>query len=136
LNVRDASYEYDDAMGEILDYLRVRTEAALAAGVAPDAIVVDPGLEFGKEPQTDLEILRRFGDLRSLGYPVLFAASRKSFLGKVLGGTANELLVPSLATAALGIVSGAALVRVHDIAETVDLARTLALTGRTARSTA
>ncbi len=126
LNVREADYRYDDALGEILAFLRERIERALAAGVARDALVVDPGLEFGKEPRTDLEILERFGDLRSLGYPILVAASRKSFIGRVFNRTADELLVPSLATAALGIVAGAGLVRVHDVAETVELATMLA----------
>jgi dihydropteroate synthase len=125
LNVREAEYPYDDAMGEILDYLRERTDRATGAGVAGDSIVVDPGLEFGKEPQTDLEILDRFGELRSLGYPVLFAASRKSFIGRIFDLPASDLLVPSLATAAIGIGAGARLVRVHDIAETVAVARML-----------
>jgi dihydropteroate synthase len=126
LNVRAQSYEYGDALGEIAAFLRQRTELALAAGVARDSIAIDPGLEFGKEPATDLEILERFGDLRSLGYPILFAASRKSFIGRVFDRPARELLVPSLATAAVGIAAGAALVRVHDVAETAQLARMLA----------
>ncbi len=125
LNVRDEVYRYDDAMGEICAFLRERIDAALAAGVAADAIAVDPGLEFGKEPQTDLEILERFGDLRSLGYPILFAASRKSFIGRVFDRPAKELLVPSLATAAVGIAAGAGIVRVHDVEETAQLARML-----------
>ena len=126
LNVRAPDYPYEDALAEILALLRERCERALAAGVARDSLAVDPGLEFGKEPRTDLEILERFGDLRSLGYPILFAASRKSFIGRVFNRPAKELLVPSLATAALGIAAGAALVRVHDVAETVELATMLA----------
>jgi len=126
LNVRDAAYSYDDALAEIAGFLRERLERALAAGVAADALAVDPGLEFGKEPQTDLEILERFGDLRSLGYPILFAASRKSFIGRVFDRPAKELLVPSLATAAAGIAAGAGIVRVHDVEETAQLARMLA----------
>ncbi|MGP6158242.1 MAG: dihydropteroate synthase [Vulcanimicrobiaceae bacterium] len=125
LNVRAPEYRYDDALSEIIAFLRERTEHATAAGVARDSIAVDPGLEFGKEPRTDLEILERFGDLRSLGYPILFAASRKSFIGRVFNRPAKELLVPSLATAALGILAGAVLVRVHDVAETVELATML-----------
>jgi dihydropteroate synthase len=125
LNVREADYRYDDALGEIMGFLRERCDSALAAGVARDAIAVDPGLEFGKEPRTDLEILERFGDLRSLGYPILLAASRKSFIGRVFDQPANELLVPSLATAAAGILAGAGLIRVHDVAETAQLARML-----------
>ena len=127
LNVRDpAGYRYDDVMREIVEFLYERTERAIAAGVRRDAIVVDPGLEFGKEPATDLEILERFGELRALGYPILFASSRKSFIGRIFGRPAKELLVPSLATAAIGVTAGARLLRVHDVAETVQLARMLA----------
>lgn len=126
LNVRAESYPYEDALGEIVTFLRERVERALAAGVARDSIAVDPGLEFGKDPVTDLEILERFGDLRSLGYPILFAASRKSFIGRVFGRPARELLVPSLATAAIGVQAGAAVLRVHDVAETAQLVRMLA----------
>jgi dihydropteroate synthase len=124
LNVRNAQgYTYGDAMAEIVEFLYEKTEAALAAGVKRDAIAVDPGLEFGKEPETDLEILDRFGELRALGYPILFASSRKSFIGRIFNRPAKELLVPSLATAGLGIAAGARMLRVHDVAETVQLAR-------------
>jgi dihydropteroate synthase len=127
LNVRDpAGYHYADALREIVEFLYARTEAALAGGVRRDAIVVDPGLEFGKEPATDLEILERFGELRALGYPVLVASSRKSFIGRIFDRPARELLAASLATAALGITAGARLLRVHDVAETVQLAHMLA----------
>jgi dihydropteroate synthase len=130
LNVRAAEYRYEDALGEIVGTLRTLTERALEAGVARDSMFVDPGLEFGKEPGTDLEILERFGDLRSLGYPILFAASRKSFIGRIFNRPARDLLVPSLATAALGIAAGARVVRVHDVAETSALARMLGVVQR------
>ncbi len=130
LNVRAPEYVYRDAPAEISNFLRERLEAARAAGVAADSLIVDPGLEFGKEPRTDLEILERFGDLRSLGYPILFAASRKSFIGRVFDRPARELLLPSLATAAIGIAAGAALVRVHDVAETLPVARMIAAVRR------
>ncbi len=127
LNVRDpAGYVYADALREIVAFLYERTEAAVAAGVRRDAIAIDPGLEFGKEPHTDLEILDRFAELRTLGYPILFASSRKSFIGRIFNRPAKELLVPSLATAALGIAAGARILRVHDVTETVQLARMMA----------
>jgi dihydropteroate synthase len=129
LNERDPhAYRYNDVLAEIIDFLYQRTQRALALGVAHDAIVVDPGLEFGKEPASDLEILERFGELRALGYPILLAASRKSFMGRVFGRAAGELLVPSLGAAALGVLAGARILRVHDVPETVQLARMLALT--------
>jgi len=127
LKVRDPeAYVYRDVMAEIIAFLFEQTERAIAAGVRRDAIVVDPGLEFGKEPATDLEILRRFGELRALGFPILLAASRKSFLGRVVGRPAKELLPASLAAAAIGIMAGARLVRAHDVAETVQLAQMMA----------
>jgi dihydropteroate synthase len=133
LNVRAAAYPYDDAAAEVSNVLRGRLEAARAAGVKDDALIVDPGLEFGKEPRTDLELLERFGDLRALGYPILFAASRKSFIGRIFNRPAAELLVPSLTVAALGIAAGAALVRVHDVAETLQLAQMAAAVRRANR---
>jgi dihydropteroate synthase len=130
LNVRDPeAYRYGDALAEIADFLYERTERAVSGGVARDAIVVDPGLEFGKEPHTDLEILERFGELRALGYPILLAASRKSFLGRIFARSASELLEPSLSAAAIGIAAGARLVRAHDVAQTARLARMLATGG-------
>ena len=127
LKVREPeAWVYDDVMAEIIDFLYERTERAVAAGVRRDAIVVDPGLEFGKEPAADLEILRRFGELRVLGYPILLAASRKSFLGRIVGRPAAELLPASLGAAAVGIAAGATLVRAHDVAETVQLAQLMA----------
>jgi dihydropteroate synthase len=127
LNVRNvAAYRYTDVMAEIVAFLAERIERALRAGVRRESIAIDPGLEFGKEPQTDLEILDRFAELQVLGYPILFASSRKSFIGRIFGRPAEELLVPSLATAAIGIERGARIVRVHDVAETVQLATMLA----------
>jgi dihydropteroate synthase len=126
LNVREEAYPYEDAMAEIIAFLHERCERVRSEGVDPASIIVDPGLEFGKEPQTDLDILDRFGDLRALGFPILFAASRKSFIGRIFHQPSSELLVPSLATAAVGIAAGAAVVRVHDVAETVALARMMA----------
>ena len=127
LKVREPeAYIYRDVMAEIIAFLYEQTERAVAAGVRRDAIVVDPGLEFGKEPATDLEILRRFGELRALGFPILLAASRKSFLGRIVGRPAKELLPASLAAAAIGITAGARLVRAHDVAETAQLAQMMA----------
>ena len=123
LNVRAEEYLYDDPLREILTFLRERVERALAAGIPAESIAIDPGLEFGKEPAVDCEILDRFGDLRSLGFPILLAASRKSFIGRIFQKPARELLIPSLGTAALGVIAGASLVRVHDVGETVALCR-------------
>jgi dihydropteroate synthase len=127
LNVRNVeAYAYDDVIAAIVEFIAERLGRARGAGVAHDALVADPGLEFGKEPNTDLEILQRFTELQVLGVPLLLASSRKSFLGRIFNRPAKELLVPSLATAAIGIAAGARLLRVHDVAETVQLAKTFA----------
>jgi len=127
LNVRNIeAYVYDDVMREIIEFIGERLGRARGAGVAHDALIADPGLEFGKEPETDLEILQRFSELRALGVPLLLASSRKSFLGRVFHQPAHGLLIPSLATAAIGIAAGARILRVHDVAETVQLAKTFA----------
>ena len=137
LNVRSPdTYVYADALAEIVEFLHLRIEAALAAGVARESIAIDPGLEFGKEPATDLEILDRFSELTVLGFPILFASSRKSFIGRLFDRPAQALLVPSLATAGLGIAAGARILRVHDVAETVALARMYAAVDPQRRTTA
>ena len=114
---------YGDVVGEILAFLRERTRVAVAAGVDPHAIVVDPGIGFGKEPEHNTEILRRLDEFRSLGFPVLVGTSRKSFLGAFGGGTPGERLEASLATAVLAVERGADLVRVHDVAATAKALR-------------
>ena len=132
LNVREpALYVYDDPLAEIVAFLRERIARACQAGVAEESIVVDPGLEFGKEPETDLEILRRLGELVALGYPVLLAASRKNFLSRLTGRDTEDLLGPSLAAAALGREAGARIFRVHDVKETAAL---FAVSSRTCQS--
>jgi dihydropteroate synthase len=119
LNLREPEkYVYADAVAEIAGFLRERCEVAQRAGVARESIVVDPGLEFGKEPATDLEILRRFGGFAALGYPILLAASRKNFMRRVLGRPFEELLGPSLAAVAVAWYAGCRIFRVHDVRET------------------
>jgi len=118
-------FHYDDVVAEVGAYLAERAARALAGGVARDAVVLDPGLEFGKEPDADLEILARFGELRALGFPLLLAASRKRFLGRIVGKPAAELLPASLAAVAAGVAGGARLIRTHDVAATVDAVRVL-----------
>lgn len=111
---------YDDAVRAVLDDLARSVEVALAAGVGPDRIVVDPGFGFGKSPRDNLALLRRLNELRSLGYPVLLGTSRKSTIGRILGGIpVEDRLEGSLATLPLAIAQGVDLVRVHDVAPSV-----------------
>ena len=124
------TYDYDDPIAEIVRFLDVCTKTTLAAGIDHESIVVDPGLEFGKRPETDVEILRRFDELSVLEYPALLAGSRKSFLERATGLGAEDLLEPSLAIAALGWFGGARIFRVHDVAQTV---RLLAMLDATAK---
>lgn len=107
---------YHDLVGEIIDSLRGSVVAALAAGVAPEKLAVDPGIGFGKSPEGNLEILRRLREFQTLGFPLLLGTSRKSFIGKTLGQPVPERrLYGTLATVALGVERGALIFRVHDV---------------------
>lgn len=120
LNLREPEkYVYADPVREICDFLAARCVAAERAGVARESLIVDPGLEFGKEPGTDMEILRRFRDFTALGYPFLLAASRKNFMRRTLNMPFEDLLGPSLAAVAVAWYAGCRLFRVHDVHETV-----------------
>lgn len=124
------SYDYDDPIAEIVRFLNVRVEAALAAGVSRESILIDPGLEFGKRPEADVEILRRFGELSALELPLLLAGSRKASLGSTTGLPPDQLLEPSLAIVALGWFGGARIFRVHDVPQTVRFLKMLDATAR------
>jgi len=120
---------YDDLRGTVFRFLADATDRAVADGIPPDRLIVDPGLGFGKTPAQSLELLLHVGELGSLGYPVLVGASRKSFLGWALddGGGPADRLEAGLAAAVLAADRGATIVRTHDVAPTV---RALALVAR------
>jgi len=118
---------YEDVVEEVTGYLRDRAEALQASGVDASRIIVDPGVGFGKRLEDNLELLKNIDAMRQLGYPVLIGASRKAFLGKSLGRDTDERLAGSLAVAAHCWLDGVDLVRVHDVTETADLFKTLAL---------
>jgi dihydropteroate synthase len=118
-----AEAQYTNLMAEILADLEGAIERALSAGIAWDAIVIDPGFGFGKTPAHNLILLRELRVLRTLGRPVLLGTSRKSTLGKVLDLAADERLEATLATTALGIAAGVDIVRVHDVRANVRAAR-------------
>ena len=96
---------------------------AEAAGVPRDQLVIDPGIGFGKTAEQNLEILRRLDELKALGLPILLGTSRKSTIGKVLGLPVEDRLEGTAATVALGIAAGADIIRVHDVAPMVRVAR-------------
>lgn len=116
---------YADTIGEISAELIARVEAALEAGVAADRIVIDPGIGFGKTVDDNVAILARIGDFRRLGYPVVVGLSRKSFLGAIIGGSraAEERRAATIAAHTIAALSGAEILRVHDVRDTVDAIR-------------
>jgi dihydropteroate synthase len=115
--------EYEDVVGDICLYLKARTDAALAAGVKRENILVDPGLGFGKTLHHNLEIIRRLREFRCLGFPILVGPSRKKFIGSVLSVPEGERLEGTLAAVAACVLNGARMVRVHDVKETVRVVR-------------
>lgn len=108
---------YDDVLAEVGDALEASVERALAAGVRPDGILVDPGIGFGKSVAGNLTLLRGVGVLRArLGRPVLVGASRKSFIGALTGAGVEDRLPGTLAAHVLARAAGADVLRVHDVA--------------------
>lgn len=118
-----AEARYVNLVPEILADLQRALEHALAAGVAWDRLIVDPGFGFGKAPHHNLALLRALGSLRLLGRPILLGTSRKSTLGKVLDLPPEERIEATLATTVLGIAAGVDMVRVHDVQSNVRAAR-------------
>ena len=113
-----AEPDYKDVVGEVGAHLRERAEFARSAGISEYNIILDPGIGFGKNVAQNLELLRRLRELTEIGYPLLVGTSRKSTIGKVLGGLAvGDRIEGTAATVALSIANGAAIVRVHDIKE-------------------
>ena len=111
---------YDDVTTEVRHFLEERLHAAALAGIPPQRVVLDPGISFGKKTQHNLELLARLGELQSLGRPVLLGASRKGFIGKVVGREDSAArLAGSLAIVCHAVALGTAqIVRVHDVRET------------------
>ncbi len=110
--------QYGDVVGEVLDFLRGRTAAAVAGGVGRERLVVDPGIGFGKTPDHNLQLLHHLAEFRSLGFPILVGVSRKGFLGHLTGEAVEGHLEASITAAALAYERGARILRVHDVAPT------------------
>jgi len=121
-----ADPHYDDVVGEVRDWLAARADVLVAAGVARERIVIDPGFGFGKTVAHNLELLRNLASLLPTGLPVLAGLSRKSTLGHITGRPAGERLAASIAAAIIAVQNGARIVRVHDVAATVDALAVLA----------
>ena len=111
-------YQKHEIVSDVTRYLAGSIDLALSAGIPWDHLIVDPGIGFGTTPVENLTLLRRLGELRALGRPILLGTSRKSTIGLVLGGLpADERLEGTAATVALGIAQGVDIVRVHDVHE-------------------
>lgn len=117
---------YEDPVEEVLGFLLDRAEAAAAAGVDREKVILDPGIGFGKRQEDNLALIRHIDLFRREGHMVLMGLSRKSFLGKILDGAPPEdRLVGSLAANAWCALKGADILRVHDVKETVQMIRVL-----------
>jgi len=114
---------YTDVVAEVRAFLAERIAFAESRGIKKSQIAIDPGIGFGKSVEHNLTLLRHLEQFGALGCPMLVGASRKSFIGKTLGREPHERLAGSLAVAAWAVAHGARIVRVHDVAATVDVMR-------------
>ena len=114
---------YDDVVGEVRAFLRGRAEIAVAAGIVPDRIVVDPGFGFGKTREHNVTLLRRLDAIAELGFPILCGLSRKGLITPRGQRGPLERMGANLAATLAAVTRGAAIVRVHDVRETVDALR-------------
>jgi dihydropteroate synthase len=121
---------YDDVIGEVLGFLRERIEQAIAAGMLPEQLILDPGPDFSKTPAQTIALLAQMRRLHELERPLLMAISRKDFIGALTGRSPRERLPGTLAALAHGVDAGAHIFRVHDVAAAADFLRVrAALTG-------
>lgn len=111
---------YDDVVAEVVQFLDMRADAAMRAGIPRDRLVLDPGFGFGKSPAHNLALIRALPRVCALGYPVLVGLSRKSLLGRIVRRTSGERVHASVAAALAAVARGASIVRVHDVAATHD----------------
>ncbi len=114
---------YGDVTGEVADFLRERVELALARGVRPDQIVIDPGHDLNKNTYHSLELTRRLDEIAAIGYPLLAAISNKDFIGETLDRPRRQRLAGTIAATVFCVLRGARIVRVHDVPAAVDAVR-------------
>jgi dihydropteroate synthase len=115
LGGRYIGMHYDNLLEDVKKELMESVGLALKAGIAPESILLDPGIGFGKTVEQNLELLNRLGEIRALGYPVLLGPSRKSFIGYTLNLPPDQRLEGTAAAISVGIVRGADIIRVHDV---------------------
>lgn len=115
---------YDDVVEDVLDFLKERTDRALAAGIAKDRIMIDPGIGFGKTYEQNLELIRNIDRFHVLKLPVLLAVSRKTFISKALGlPDPKDRLEGTMAVSAWAATNGIEMIRVHDVLENTRIVR-------------
>ncbi len=124
-NMQDSPH-YDDLVGEVSGFLSERINQCVAAGISAEKIILDPGFGFAKSLQHNLSLFKHMESLHALGRPLLVGVSRKSMIGLALSRPVGERLYGGLALAALAVTKGARILRVHDVAETVDVVRMIA----------
>ncbi|MFP3852520.1 dihydropteroate synthase [Pseudomonas sp. W5-01] len=117
---------YTDLVGEVSAFLRERMEQCVEAGIPAERIILDPGFGFAKTLEHNLSLFKHMEALHALGRPLLVGVSRKSMIGKVLDKPVDQRLHGALALAAMAMVKGAKILRVHDVPETVDVVRMIA----------
>ena len=117
---------YDDLLGEVSGFLQERIQACATVGIPAERILLDPGFGFAKSHAHNLSLFKHMQALHALGRPLLVGVSRKSMVGLALNKPVTERLHGSLALAALAMTKGARILRVHDVAETVDVVRMIA----------
>ena len=108
---------YEDVVDDVKAFLAERLEFALSTGIAEERIWLDPGIGFGKTLEHNLELLRRLGELRELGRPLVIGTSRKSFIGKIDGSEVEDRIGGTISSSVLAAAEGADVLRVHDVAE-------------------
>jgi dihydropteroate synthase len=119
------SPHYNDVVGEVMKFLSQERRACIEAGVASDAIALDPGFGFGKSLEHNLTLLRELRRFAALDAPLVVGVSRKSVIGKILGKTVHDRLYGGLGLAALAVANGARIIRSHDVAPTLDAVRSV-----------
>jgi dihydropteroate synthase len=117
---------YTDLVNDVTGFLRERMEQCVTAGIPVENIILDPGFGFAKNLEHNLSLFKHLESLHTLGRPLLVGVSRKSMIGKVLDKPVDQRLHGALALAALAMVKGAKILRVHDVPETVDVVRMIA----------
>lgn len=114
---------YDDVVTDVREFLAERMRLAVEAGIAEERIWIDPGIGFGKTVDHNLELIARLGEIGDLGRPIVVGASRKAFIGRITGREVDDRLGGSIASNVLGLAQGADVLRVHDVAETIQAVR-------------